>query len=290
MPGTVRPVVQIATAARAFEGAGFPVRRPFADVDLARTDPFLLLDEMGPIDYGPGEAKGAPDHPHRGFETVTYVLEGAMEHRDSTGGGGVIRAGDTQWMTAGAGLVHSEEPLAAMLRDGGRMHGLQLWVNLPRAEMMTPPRYQLLSNDAITKWSDDGGKVLVRLIAGEIGDHRGPGQTHTPITYAHVTLQPGSALDVPWDTESNALVYVLSGTGLVAGETIHDGQMAVLGAGDRVVVEADTELDVMLLGGRPIREPIVWYGPFVMNAKQEIIEAVDDYEAGRLGRIAPQST
>ena len=287
--GTERRVAEIATATQAFEGAGFPVRRPFANVDLAATDPFLLLDEMGPIDYAPGEAKGAPDHPHRGFETVTYVLDGAMEHRDSTGGGGVIRAGDTQWMTAGAGLVHSEEPLEEMLRDGGRMHGLQLWVNLPRAQKMTPPRYQLLSSDGITKWSDGDGKVVVRLIAGEIGEHRGPGQTHSPITYAHATLQPGARLDVPWDPESNALVYVLSGQGRVAGVSIHDGQMAVLGTGDRVVVESDDALDVLLLGGRPIREPIAWYGPFVMNTKQEILDAVDDYEAGRLGRIAPQS-
>jgi len=287
MSERIRPVVQVATATEAIEGGGFTVRRPFSTVDLSVTDPFLLLDEMGPVEYGPGEAKGAPDHPHRGFETVTYVLDGAMEHRDSTGGGGVIRAGDTQWMTAGAGLVHSEMPLADMLRDGGRMHGLQLWVNLPRAEKLTPPRYQLLRGDELTVVRDDDAGTTLRIIAGRVGEHEGPGKTHSPITYAHASLRAGARLDVPWEPEFNALVYVLSGVARVAGEAVGAGQLAVLGAGDRVAVDAGTDVEAVLLGGKPLREPIAWYGPFVMNTRAEIVEAVDDYEAGRLGRIAP---
>ncbi|GIU86668.1 MAG: short-chain dehydrogenase [Acidimicrobiia bacterium] len=285
---STRPVVQVSDAVEAREGAGFLVRRPFASVDLRDTDPFLLLDEMGPVDYAPGEAKGAPDHPHRGFETVTYVLEGAMEHRDSTGGGGVIGPGDTQWMTAGAGLVHSEEPTPEMLRDGGRMHGLQLWVNLPRAEKMTPPRYQLIEAARVARLERDG--VVVRVIAGDVDGVQGPGRTRTPITYAHASLASGAMLDVAWPRDFNALVYVLSGEAEIAGRTVRRGQLAVLGDGDRLRVRAVTELEAMLLGGRPIREPIAWYGPFVMNTKAEVIAAIEDYEAGRLGRIVPSGS
>ena len=286
---TYRPVDQVSTATLAYEGGGFPVKRPFSSVDLAQTDPFLLLDEMGPIDYAPGEAVGAPDHPHRGFETVTYVLDGAMEHRDSTGGGGVISTGDTQWMTAGAGLVHSEEPTPEMLRDGGRMHGLQLWVNLPRADKLTPPRYQLLSADELTIVEGEGWKV--RVIVGDFDGHKGPGSTHSPIVYAHATLEPGARIDVPWNEDFNALVYVLEGSARVGdpAETVNDGQMAVLGHGERVVVEADTQVELLFLGGLPIREPIAWYGPFVMNTKAEVLQAMEDYQAGRLGTIPPDA-
>src|SRR4051812_31810992 len=211
--GTPRAVTSIVTAQPSFEGGGFPVHRPFPQpaADLGATDPFLMLDEMGPINYGPGEAVGAPDHPHRGFETVTYLFDGEMEHRDSTGGGGLLRGGDTQWMTAGAGLIHSEEPTEAMLRDGGLMHGLQLWVNLPRADKLTPPRYQDLSGDKITLARSADGKTLLRLVAGELGGLSGPGSTHTPIVYAHATLDANSKLALAWSAEYNALVYVLRG-------------------------------------------------------------------------------
>src|SRR5215467_9357311 len=198
--GTPRGVQSIVTAQQSFEGGGFPVHRPFPQpgADLGATDPFLMLDEMGPITYGPGEAKGAPDHPHRGFETVTYLLDGAFEHRDSSGGGGLLRGGDTQWMTAGAGLVHSEMPTAEMQRDGGLMHGLQLWVNLPRSDKFTPPRYQDLTGDRLTLLRSDDGRALVRLVAGELGGHAGPGSTHTPIVYTHATLEPGARLSLAW--------------------------------------------------------------------------------------------
>jgi redox-sensitive bicupin YhaK (pirin superfamily) len=296
--GTPRTVEQVATGVRAFEGAGFPVRRPFPGaLDLQHTDPFLMLDQMGPVDYAPGQAKGAPDHPHRGFETVTYLLEGEMEHRDSYGGGGVIRGGDTQWMTAGAGLVHSEMPTDTMLRDGGRLHGVQLWVNLPRADKRAEPRYQDLTGDQMTRFRNERGDAVVRLIAGDVAGQHGPGNTHTPIIYAHATLQPGAHLALDWPHEFNALVYVLSGDGRVGGENgqpLHDGQVAALGAGDALVVDASADatepLEVLLLGGKPIREPVFSYGPFVMNTKQEIIEALDDFEAGKMGSIPPRTS
>jgi len=288
--GTPRPVQSIVTAPVTFEGAGFPVYRPFPQpgADIAATDPFLMLDEMGPIEYGPGEATGAPDHPHRGFETVTYLFDGEVEHRDSTGGGGVLRGGDTQWMTAGAGLVHSEMPTAELLRDGGLVHGLQLWVNLPRADKLTPPRYQDLSGDKLTLARSADGRVLVRIVAGDVGGLSGPGATHTPIVYAHATFEAGGKLSVAWPTEFNALVYVLRG-GVRIGDdarVVGEHEVAVLGRdGDTLVVEADDGADVIVLGGRPLHEPVAWYGPFVMNTKQEILDSLDLFERGELGSI-----
>jgi redox-sensitive bicupin YhaK (pirin superfamily) len=285
--GAPRSVATVVTAQHTLEGGGFPVRRPFPGIDASITDPFLLLDHMGPIDYAPGAAKGAPDHPHRGFETVTYLLDGAMEHRDSRGGGGVIRGGDTQWMTAGAGLVHSEMPTPELLRDGGVLHGVQLWVNLPRRDKGATPRYQDLTGDRLTLLRTADGKGLVRLIAGELAGVRGPGSTHTPIVYAHATLEPGGHLALDWPSEFNALAYVLAGGGRFGADatTAVEGQLAVFDRGESVVVDADTTLDVLLLGGQPIREPIVWYGPFVMNTKQEILDTFDLYERGELGSI-----
>jgi len=293
--GSARPVQSIVTAQATFEGGGFPVHRPFPQpgADLGATDPFLMLDEMGPIVYGPGEAKGAPDHPHRGFETVTYLFDGEMEHRDSTGGGGLLRGGDTQWMTAGAGLVHSEEPTAAMLRDGGLMHGIQLWVNLPRADKLTPPRYQDLSADKLTLARSRDGKALVRLVAGELGGQTGPGSTHTPIVYAHATIDAGGKLALDWPADYNGLVYVLSGEVRIGADprVVGEHQLAVLGRdGEAVVIEAEpgAGADVLLLGGRPLREPVAWYGPFVMNTKQEIVDSLELFERGELGSIPPR--
>ena len=294
--GEPRPVEQVAKAGSSFEGAGFPVRRPFPGaLDVARTDPFLMLDQMGPVVYQPGKALGAPDHPHRGFETVTYLIDGEVEHRDSYGGGGVIRGGDAQWMTAGAGLVHSEMPTEKMLRDGGRSHGVQLWVNLPREHKRAEPRYQDLTGDQFTLLRNDDGTAIVRVIAGDLAGVHGPGHTYTPIAVAHATLQPGARVALEWPREFNALVYVLSGTGRVGGETgeaVGSGHIAALGTGDVVIVDADSAagepLEVMLLGGKPLREPVVSYGPFVMNTKAEIIEAMDDFQAGKMGSIPPR--
>ncbi len=294
---TTRPVVQIADAPSFLEGEGFKVRRATAGIDLSWADPFLMLDHMGAVEYAPGEAKGAPDHPHRGFETVTYMLDGRLRHLDSHGGGGVIADGSTQWMTAGSGVVHSEMPTQDLLDGGGLFHGFQLWVNLPAAEKWVDPRYQdLEANNLALIASEDAGAV-VRLIAGDLAGIRGPGDTRTPITYSHATLAPGARLRTAWRPEFNALAYVVSGQGTVGAERrpIHEGQIAVLGDGDAIELRADADqderhaegMDVLLLGGLPIREQIAWYGPFVMNTRDEIVQAVEDYQAGRMGQIPP---
>ena len=287
-----RPIAHVVTSQFAEEGAGFGVHRPFpGPLSMAAADPFLLLDHAGPDENLPGEAKGAPWHPHRGFETVSYVLDGEVAHHDTNGGGGVIGEGDTQWMTAGSGILHDELPTERMFREGGRFHAVQLWVNLPRALKMSPPRYQAIpAADLRLLTSDDGGG-LVRLIAGDLAGFEGPGVTHTPITYAHATLAPGAQLAVPWKAEFSANVFVLSGHGTVGPDRqpIEANQLAVFGPGDHLVVDAAARqaepLDVLVLGGLPIREPIAHYGPFVMNTRAEILEAIEDFQAGRLGTV-----
>ncbi|MCU1485030.1 MAG: pirin [Actinomycetia bacterium] len=288
---THRPVSRVVPAQHAIEGAGFEVWRPFpGGVTFAEADPFLLLDQMGPTVHEPHQAKGAPWHPHRGFETVTYLLDGEFAHHDSNGGGGVLRDGDTQWMTAGAGILHDEVPTERIIEHGGRMHGVQLWVNLPAAKKFTPPRYQGITGDQLTLLASDDGGALVRLIAGDLAGHGAPGVTHTPITYAHATVSPGARLSIPWNPAYNAMAYVLSGQAY-AGEherpiAAHD--LVVFGPGDSITLRAadgGDELEVLLLGGLPIKEPVVQYGPFVMNTNAEINQAIDDYNAGRLGTI-----
>ena len=292
--GTARPVVTVTSAPAGFEGEGFPVRRAFAGVPLSALDPFVHMDQMGEVDYGPGEPRGTSWHPHRGFETVTYMIDGIFEHNDSTGGGGVITNGDTQWMTAGSGILHIERPPESLVVSGGLFHGIQLWVNLPSRDKWVDPRYQDIGRDRITLLSSPDGGALVRVIAGSIGDHAGPGSTHTPITMVHATVSPGARLELPWDRTSNALVYVLAGHGAVgSGERpIESGQLAVLGAGDSVVLAGATRQDsrsetfeVLLLGGRPIGEPVAHYGPFVMNTREELAQAVEDFQKGRMGTI-----
>lgn len=292
---TARPVAQLVKAHRAVEGAGFEVWRPFpGGVDAHVADPFFLLDQLGPVGYAPNEPVGAPWHPHRGFETVTYVMDGEIAHHDSNGGGGVIGEGDTQWMTAGGGILHDEVPTETFKRNGGRSHGVQLWVNLPAALKMTPPRYQAITrHDLVLLTSPDGG-ALVRLIAGDLDGHEGPGSTHTPIAYAHASLEPGARLEVPWNPQFSALAYVLSGHGLAGDERrpVDAHELVVFGPGDRLSVEAATNqpedsprLEVLLLGGLPIREPIAHYGPFLMNTREEIMTAMEDFNAGRMGRV-----
>ncbi len=290
----VRPVRSITTAPRGVEGEGFPVRRAFAGVQLADLDPFIHLDQMGEVEYAPGEPKGTPWHPHRGFETVTYMIDGTFEHHDSNGGGGVITDGDTQWMTAGGGILHIEQPPEWLVASGGLFHGLQLWVNLPSRDKMVAPRYQDIRATAVSLLSSPDGGALLRVIAGEVDGHLGPGTTYSPISVVHATLQPGAEVDIPWRRDFNALVYTLSGDGFVAAERrpIRTGQLAVLGAGDVIRVAADRTqdsrspaLDVYVMGGLPIGEPVAWYGPFVMNTHAELAQAFDDYRAGRLGAI-----
>jgi quercetin 2,3-dioxygenase len=292
--GRPRAVRSVTTAPSGLEGEGFPVRRAFAGVDLAHLDPFIHLDQRGEVDYAPGEPKGTPWHPHRGFETVTYMIDGVMDHHDSHGGGGSITNGDTQWMTAGSGLLHIETPPEWLVASGGLFHGVQLWVNLPRDQKWAEPRYQDLRSSqlALTTTADAG--ALVRVIAGDVGGLAGPGSTHTPMAMVHGSLAPGARLDVPWQVEFNALVYVLAGSGTVGVEQrpVAAGQLAVLGRGDFVSVTADARqdsrtpsLEVLVLGGRPIREPVAWGGPFVMNTRAEVLQAFEDFQKGRMGQI-----
>jgi len=292
-----RPVVGVTTAPRGFEGEGFPVRRAFAGVDLRALDPFIHMDEMGEVEYAPGEPKGTPWHPHRGFETVTYMIDGQMAHSDSNGGGGLITNGDTQWMTAGAGILHIETPPEHLVASGGLFHGFQLWVNLPRTLKFAAPRYQDIRGGDVALISSPDGGSLLRVIAGEVDGHAGPGSTHTPITLVHATVSQGASVTLPWRRDFNALAYVLGGKGAVGAErrSIAAGQLAVFGGGDSITITADAkqetrspDLDVLLLGGRPIREPVVAYGPFVMNTKLEVIQAFEDFQAGRLGRVPAQ--
>jgi hypothetical protein len=294
-PDTViRPVRSITDAPSGFEGEGFPVRRAFAGVALADLDPFIHMDQMGEVEYAPGEPKGTAWHPHRGFETVTYMIDGTFQHQDSIGGGGLITNGSTQWMTAGSGILHIERPPEQLIASGGLFHGIQLWVNLPAAQKLVDPRYQDLdAGDSVLVTSPDGG-ALVRVIAGDVGGHRGPGSTHTPISLAHATVEPGAELVLPWPGEFNALVYVLAGRGTVgaAAQPLHTGQLVVHGSGDALTLWAAEEqearhpaLDVLVLGGRPIREPVAAHGPFVMNTRAELVQAFEHYEAGRLGRV-----
>jgi quercetin 2,3-dioxygenase len=284
-----RPVRSVTTAPRGYEGEGFPVHRAFAGVALSDLDPFVHMDQMGEVDYAPGEPRGTDWHPHRGFETVTYMIDGTFQHQDSHGGGGVITDGATQWMTAGGGILHIETPPEDLVVRGGLFHGVQLWVNLPAKDKMVAPRYQSLEGEAVTLLASDDGGALVRLIAGEAAGHRGPGSTYTPITVAHATLSPGARLVLPWPADFNALAYVLSGRGTVGGDRgpIESGQLVVFGAGDLVTLEGhpSSTLDVLLLGGRPIREPVATYGPFVMNTRAELAQAVEDFRAGRLGTV-----
>jgi redox-sensitive bicupin YhaK (pirin superfamily) len=283
-----RPVESVTTAPAGFEGEGFPVRRAFAGVADSALDPFIHMDQMGEIDYAPMEPRGTDWHPHRGFETVTYMIDGTFQHQDSHGGGGVIRDGATQWMTAGSGILHIETPPERLVVSGGLFHGIQLWVNLPAVDKMTEPRYQNLEADEVVLLASHDGSSILRLIAGDVAGHVGPGSTHTPISVAHATVPSGSRLVVPWRKDFNALGYVLAGSGSVGLDRVpvRLGQLAVFGAGDTLTVSADGEdLDILLLGGRPIREPVAKYGPFVMNTRDELVTAVEDFQAGRLGQV-----
>jgi redox-sensitive bicupin YhaK (pirin superfamily) len=289
-----RGVKSITTAPQGFEGEGFPVRRAFAGVDLAELDPFIHLDQMGEVEYAPGEPKGTPWHPHRGFETVTYIIDGIFDHQDSNGGGGTITDGDTQWMTAGGGILHIETPPESLVMSGGLFHGFQLWVNLPAAKKWSPPAYQdVRANDVALLSSHDGG-ALIRIIAGELDGHVGPGSTQTPITLIHASVAAGAELRLPWRRDYNALVYAMAGSGFVGAgsQPIQMGQLAVFGEGDEIVIRAaqhqesrSPQLELFILGGAPIKEPVAWMGPFVMNTKREVLQAFEDFQKGLLGSI-----
>ncbi len=292
--GPPRPVRSVTTAPSGFEGEGFPVRRAFAGVPAEVLDPFIHMDQMGEVEYAPGEPKGTPWHPHRGFETVTYMIDGTFQHRDSIGGGGLIADGATQWMTAGSGILHIERPPDELVASGGLFHGTQLWVNLPSRDKWVDPRYQDIRPGSVALLTSPDGGALVRVIAGEVDGHAGPGSTHTPIAMVHATVSPGARLELPWDPAHNALAYVLAGSGTVGDERrpVRTGQLAVFGPGNGLRLEADATqegrhpaLDVLVLGGRPIGEPVAHYGPFVMNTRAELQQAVEDFQAGRMGTI-----
>ena len=293
-----RGVVSVTTAPTGLEGEGFPVHRAFAGVPLAQLDPFVHMDQMGEVQYAPGEPKGTPWHPHRGFETVTYMIDGRFQHQDSHGGGGMIENGATQWMTAGSGILHIETPPEELVISGGLFHGVQLWVNLPAKSKMIRPAYQSIEADHVALVASADAGALVRVIAGEVGGHPGPGSTHTPITLLHATVSPGALLQVPWDPTFNALIYVLAGAGRVGsqGRPIREGQLVVLGRGDWFEVRADDHqdsrsaaLELLVLGGQPIRQPVAAYGPFVMNTKAELGQALEDFQAGLFGEIPPDA-
>jgi redox-sensitive bicupin YhaK (pirin superfamily) len=285
-------VAGIVGSIETLEGEGFLVRRPFPKASFSEFDPFLLLDEMGPMTLAPGQAKGAPDHPHRGFETVTYLLSGEMEHKDSRGHAGRLGAGDVQWMTAGAGVVHSEMPSEKFRREGGRLHGFQLWVNLPRERKMMRPRYQEIPAANIPTARTEDGLATVRVIAGEALGARALIETVTPIIYLHFTLRPGGRVAQTVPPEYNAFAYVIDGEGAfgAGGERGLDGQMVMFSPdGDEVLIEnaagAGAPLEVLLIAGVPLNEPVARYGPFVMNTEAEIYRAIEDYRSGRMGAI-----
>jgi redox-sensitive bicupin YhaK (pirin superfamily) len=279
----IRTVRQVLPAQRAVEGDGFVVRRPFPVPGQELVDPFLLLDHMGPVDEAPGAAVGTPEHPHRGFETVTYLLEGELEHRDSLGNRGVLGPGDTQWMTAGRGVLHQEGPSDRFRREGGRVHGVQLWVNLPAADKMIAPAYQDITADAVARVEPAPG-VVARVVAGEVFGVSGPGRTHTPITYSHLTLGAGTVARTALPADHTVLVYPLVGPVTVAGRTLSEAELGVLGPGDAVELTGPDDgvpSEVLLLSGRPLHEPVARHGPFVMNTRAQLIEAMDDFQAGR---------
>ncbi|MFM0518797.1 MULTISPECIES: pirin family protein [Caballeronia] len=286
---TSRSIERIIPATRTVEGGGFVVHRPFPTRLLMDFDPFLLLDEMGPADYAPGEAKGAPDHPHRGFETVTYMLEGEFGHKDSAGHSGTLRPGDVQWMTAGAGVVHSEMPAEDFTRRGGRVHGLQLWVNLPQRDKMIAPHYQEIPSAQIPVATSEDGKVSMKVIAGEALGVKAAIETRTPILYQHFSLKPGASIELTVPRDYRVFAYPLSGTALYGPQSqpVRAQQMVIFrDDSDTIVLAASDEpVELLLIGGVPLKEPVVRYGPFVMNTEDEIRQAVVDYQAGRMGAI-----
>ncbi len=288
-----RSTSRIINSVKTIEGGGFVVNRSFPTQSLSDLDPFQLLDEMGPMNVPPGEAKGAPDHPHRGFETVTYMLEGSFEHKDSEGHSGKLNPGDVQWMTAGSGVIHSEMPSKDFLRTGGRMHGFQLWVNLPKRDKMTKPHYQEIPSSKIPVGRTDDGKVTVKVIAGQALGAQAAIETRTPIMYLHYVIQPGAEAIQPVPATYNAFAYVFKGEGIFGKNenSAQRGQVIEFSRdGNSISISNPSQgspLELLLIAGVPLNEPVVRYGPFVMNTPEEIDQALEDYRNGRMGQISP---
>jgi redox-sensitive bicupin YhaK (pirin superfamily) len=291
MPTTtsqLRGVSQVFTAPQAHDGDGVELRRAFPGHHLMDLDPFLLLDQMGPTDFAPGHARGFPPHPHRGFETVTYLLSGEMQHRDSWGNHGTLRPGDVQWMTAGSGLVHSEMPGETLVRDGGRLHGFQLWVNLPRRDKMAKPRYQDTQSERIPVARSADREVTAKVVAGEALGTKGVIDTRIPILYLHLTLEPGAKHVQEIPKSENAFAFVISGEGTLAGARAGTAQVVVFDRGGDAVEIGNTgskPLSLLLIAGEPIGEPVARYGPFVMNTREELQQAVEDFRNGNMGEL-----
>ena len=294
----LRRVKSLTRAPQGHEGEGFPVRRAFAGVDPADLDPFIHMDQMGEVEYAAGEPKGTPWHPHRGFETFTYLIDGQFIHQDSQGGGGHILDGGTQYMTAGDGILHIETPPADLVEAGGLFHGVQLWINLPKEKKRITPQYQDLQGQDFALLSSADGGGLLRVLAGEIDGHKAAGISHTPLAVAHLTLAPGAQIDIPWRKDFNAIVYVLAGNGYVGAEgaRVQTGITAVLVDGNVLSIAADKvqdsrsqALEVFIIGGVPLREPVFQYGPFVMSTRNEVIEAFEDFQRGAFGQIPPNA-
>ena len=297
--GRARIVKSVTRGPQAYEGEGFPVTRAFAGVPYTDLDPFVHMDQMGEVEYAPLEPKGTAWHPHRGFETFTYMIDGTFQHQDNHGGGGIIENGATQYMTAGAGVLHIETPPEALVMSGGIFHGIQLWINLPAAQKMINPAYQNLEGQDVKLVSSQDGGALIRVLAGEIAGFTGPGKSQTPMAIAHISLAPGASVSIPWNPMFNALAYTLAGQGRVGEDSpgsksapISTGSLSVFGEGDRIVITADAQqdsrhnaLEIFLLGGKPIRETVVAYGPFVMNDKAGVLKAMEDFQFGRFGQI-----
>ncbi|XP_067932542.1 uncharacterized protein [Watersipora subatra] len=287
-----RAIVQLANTQQLREGGGFLVRRPVGNRGVSNVDPFIMLDHLGPVDYKPGEAIGAPDHPHRGFETVTYVIDGGIEHKDSAGNTGILKPGWVQWMTAGRGVVHSEMPPADLLKRGGRMEGFQLWVNLPKSHKFIAPRYQDTPAANVPEVTSADGKTFIRVLAGSALGQTSPIETHIKILLLDIRISAGGCYDHPLPNSYQGFVYCWRGKGKVgsADAAITMGQVAVLSEsahGDSFTMKASPTEECRLLFacGEPIGEPVVQHGPFVMNTEEEIQEAINDYRSGKLGEI-----
>jgi quercetin 2,3-dioxygenase len=281
-----RSIAQVVHATPQLEGEGMIVTRPFPTARLDNVDPFLLLDRMGPVTHSPGEAKGAPDHPHRGFETVTYILDGAVEHADSQGNHGRISAGDVQWMTAGSGVIHSEMPSEEIRRNGGRLHGFQLWVNLPRRDKMMSPRYQEVRAADIPRATSPDGLVTVTILAGESLGTRATIDTRTPIMYLHIRLAAGARFEQVVPETYNAFAYIVSGEVMFGDRQARENDVAIFERdGDTVAIASERGAELLLIGGEPLNEPVARYGPFVMNTVAEIRQTLFDYQSGNFGEI-----
>ena len=275
-----RSVKSVVPTHTVLEGGGFQVRRPVAMGSLM--SPFLLLDEMGPVNYGPKQAIGAPSHPHRGFETVTYMLQGSMQHADSAGNSGDLNPGDVQWMTAGRGIIHSELPHPDFYDSGGVMHGFQIWVNLPAKDKMMQPRYQDIPSDNLPVVESVDGKIWAKVVAGEAMGAKAVIDTVIPIQFIHYRMKEDSSLVHKISTDLNGMIYMFGGQAEVLGKSVEDGQLILLSEGDEVEISTGDGAEFLVLAGPDINEPIARYGPFVMNTRQEIHQAVIDFQNGTL--------